>query len=183
MHLTIINGIPNDELKKHEGALEEVKMQLEKEHKVDFFTVRNMNISYCCGCFSCWLKTPGLCVFNDDMNGILKSMATSDYILYISPISAGFVTSATKKVMDRFIPNALPYIKVYDGECHHPKRYDNNVKLGIVVLDEGNVDNEAVQLIFQSFERLVKNMHSDKFFKAVAKEDEMEVIFNEISNC
>jgi multimeric flavodoxin WrbA len=182
MHLTFINGIPNDEFKKHETALEDIRKQLEKEHQVDFFTVRNMNISYCCGCFSCWTKTPGLCVFNDDMSLILKSMATTDYILYFSPLSAGFVTSDTKKVMDRFIPNVLPFIKIYDGECHHPKRYDNNIKLGVVILDDGKLDNEAVKLTFESFERLSKNMHADKFFKAVVKEDEMEVILNEISS-
>lgn len=183
MHLTLINGISNDEFKKHETNLENMKKQLEKTHEVDFFTVRNMNINYCCGCFSCWTKTPGLCVFNDDMNLILKSMATTDYIIYISPLSAGFVTSTTKRVMDRFIPNALPYIKIYDGECHHPKRYNNDIKLGVVILDDGNLDQEAVEITIKIFERLSKNMHATKFFQAVTKADEMEVILNEISNC
>jgi len=183
MHLTFVNGIPNDEFEKYETALKEVKKQLEKEHEVDFFTVRDMNITYCCGCFSCWTKTPGLCIFKDDMSSILKSMATTDYLYYISPLSAGFVTSETKKVMDRFIPNALPYIKVYDGECHHPKRYNNSIKLGVVILDEGNLESEAVELITKTFERFSKNMHATKFFKAVVKADEMEVLLNEISNC
>lgn len=183
MHLTFINGIPNDEFKKHETNLENMKKQLEKEHEVDFFTVRDMNINYCCGCFSCWTKTPGLCIFNDDMRLILKSMATTDYIIYISPLSAGFATSDTKKVMDRFIPTALPYIKIYDGECHHPKRYSNNIKLGVVILDEDKLDSKAVEITTKTFERLSKNMHATKFFHAVVKVDEMEVILNEISNC
>ena len=183
MHLTFINGIPNDEFKNYETNLENMKKQLEKTHEVDFFTVRNMNINYCCGCFSCWTKTPGLCVFNDDMNLILKSMATTDYLIYISPLSAGFVTSATKRVMDRFIPNALPYIKIYDGECHHPKRYNNDIKIWVVILDDGFLDKEAVVISIKTFERLSKNMHATKFFQAVTKADEMEVILNEISNC
>ena len=183
MQVTFISGIPNDEFEKYEAALEGMKKQLEKEHEVDFFTVRNMNISYCCGCFSCWTKTPGLCIFNDDMNLVLKSMATTDYLIYISPLSAGFITSDTKRVMDRFIPNALPYIKIYDGECHHPKRYNNNIKLGVVIVDEGDLDNEAAIITTNIFERLSKNMHATKFFKATVKADEMEVILNEISSC
>lgn len=107
----------------------------------------------------------------------------TDYIIYLSPLSAGFVTSDTKKVMDRFIPNALPYVRIYDGECHHPKRYDNNVKLGVVILDNGNLDSEAVELTIKVFERLSINMHATKFFQSVAKVDEMEVILNEISSC
>jgi multimeric flavodoxin WrbA len=183
MHLTFINGIPNDKFRNYEVAFEEMKKQLEKQHEVDFFTVRNMNISYCCGCFSCWTKTPGLCVFNDDGSLILKSMATTDYIIYLSPLSAGFVTSETKKVMDRFIPNALPYIKIYDGECHHPKRYNNSVKLGFVILDDGNVEREAVELTTKTFERLSINMHATGFFQAIIKADDMEVILNEVSSC
>ena len=183
MHLTFINGVPNDEFKKYEAALQEMKKELEKENEVDFFTVRNMNITYCCGCFSCWTKTPGLCTFNDDMSLILKSMATTDYLIYISPLSAGFVTSDTKRVMDRFIPNALPYVKVYDGECHHPKRYDNNIKLGVVILDDDNLESDAIELTTKMFERLSINMHATKFFQAVVKADEMEVILNEISSC
>ena len=35
MHLTFINGIPNDELKKHEIALEKIKKQLEKRYSSD----------------------------------------------------------------------------------------------------------------------------------------------------
>ncbi|MBC8061064.1 MAG: flavodoxin family protein [Clostridiaceae bacterium] len=183
MHLTFINGIPNEEYEEYETALKEIKTELEKEHEVVFFTARNMNINYCCGCFSCWTKTPGLCIFKDDMRLILKSMANTDCIIYVSPLSAGFVTSVTKKVMDRFIPNALPYIKIYDGECHHPSRYDNSIKLGVVILDEGNLDSEAVEITKNMFERLSKNMHATKFFHAVAKAEEMEVVLNEISSC
>jgi multimeric flavodoxin WrbA len=183
MNLTIINGIPDDNYEKYELALEKVKDELSKKHNVDLFTVRNMNISYCCGCFSCWVKTPGLCVFDDDMNLILKSMASTDYIIYFSPLTAGFVTSYTKKVMDRFIPNALPYIKIYDGECHHPQRYNNKQRLGLVILEDGNLDNEAIELTSKIFERFSINMHAPKFFKAIVNADSMGVILDEIGNC
>ena len=30
-----------------------------------------LDIHDCVGCFSCWNKTPGVCVFKDDMPGVL----------------------------------------------------------------------------------------------------------------
>jgi multimeric flavodoxin WrbA len=183
MKLTIINGIPNESYAAFEEALENLRQKLSEQNEVDLFKVRDMNISYCCGCFSCWLKTPGLCIFKDDMELVLKSMAKTDFTIYVSPIKAGFVTALTKKVMDRFIPTALPYIKIYKGECHHPKRYDNNPGLGLVILNEDGIELESVAVTNKIFERLSLNMHAPKFFKVLVKEDEMGVIQNEFTNC
>lgn len=183
MRITIINGIGNEDYKEYELAMEKVRGKLSKDHIVDLFKVRDMKINYCCGCFGCWIKTPGLCVFKDDMDQILRSMANSNYIIYVSPLNAGFITSQAKKVMDRFIPNALPYINIYDGECHHPKRYEAPQNLGLMILDDGRLDKEAVEITSGIFERFSLNMHANKFFKAVVKADEMEVLLNEVSNC
>jgi multimeric flavodoxin WrbA len=146
MNITLINGIPNEEYKEYEDALDKLKVSLQRTHTVDLFNIRNMKIAYCCGCFGCWTNTPGLCIYKDDMVNILMSMAKTDYVIYVSPLKAGFITSQTKKVMDRFIPTALPYIKIYDGECHHPMRYNNYQKLGLVILNDNNFDKEAYDL-------------------------------------
>jgi multimeric flavodoxin WrbA len=183
MNITIINGIPNDEYKEYEAALEKLKEALEKTHTVDLFNIRNMKISYCSGCFGCWTNTPGLCIYKDDMSSILRSMSKTDYTIYLSPLKAGFITSQTKKVMDRFIPSALPYIKIFDRECHHPMRYDNKQKLGLVILNDNNFEKEAYDLTVNVFDRFSRNMHATKFFNAYVRADEMEVILNEINNC
>lgn len=183
MNITIINGIPDDEYSEYQAALDNLKTSLEKTHVVDLFNVRNMKISYCCGCFGCWIKTPGLCIYKDDMSIILKSMAKTDYTIYVSPLKAGFITSQTKKVMDRFIPTALPYVKIFDGECHHPMRYDNKQKLGLIILNDDNFNREAYDLNVNVFDRLSLNMHATGFFSSYVRADEMEGIINEINNC
>lgn len=60
---------------------------------------------------------------------------------------------------------------------------NNDIKLGVVILDDGNRDSETVEITTKTFERLSKNMHATEFFQAVVKEDEMEFILNEISSC
>jgi multimeric flavodoxin WrbA len=183
MKLTIINGIPNGNYGNYEQALDQLCEKLSKENQVELFKARDMDISYCCGCFSCWVKTPGLCVFKDDMELILKSMATTDFIIYVSPIKAGFVTSLTKKVMDRFIPTALPYINIYKNECHHPKRYNNNPGLGLVILKEEGTDPDSVAITNEIFQRLSINMRTTRYFNVAVNENEMEAIQNELTHC
>ncbi|MGB7435750.1 MAG: hypothetical protein WBW49_10035, partial [Candidatus Acidiferrum sp.] len=30
--------------------------------QVQIFTLREMKLAHCLGCFDCWMKTPGICV-------------------------------------------------------------------------------------------------------------------------
>lgn len=183
MHIAIINGAPDDSWSVHEKALTKVVQRLEEKFTVDLFHSRQMNITYCCGCFSCWVKTPGLCVFKDDMEPILRSLAHADVVLYASPLSAGFITSDTKKVMDRFIPTALPYIKISNGECHHPNRYKKPKALGVLILDDGQLDEEVVGMVYEYFDRVGLNIHTDQVIKLKFNENQMGVLYDEIINC
>lgn len=183
MNITIVNGAPDETWAAHENALIKVVSQLEVDYTVDLFHSRNMNITYCCGCFSCWVKTPGKCIFKDDMDSILKSIVNADYVIFASPLEAGFITKDTKKVMDRIIPTLLPYLKNYGGECHHLTRYKPASVLGVLLLDNGNLDDEAVDMIYDYFERVSLNMHSDRVIKMIANPENMGVLYDEISHC
>ena len=80
--------------------------------------------------------------------------------------------------MDRFIPCALPYIKIYDGECHHPTRYDNKQKLGLVILNDKNFDKEAYDLTVNVFDRFSRNMHATGLFSTYVKAEGKSIIQN-----
>ena len=82
MNITIINGIKNTQADPFEMQLELACVRLSKEHKIDLFIIEDMDINYCRGCFNCWLKTPGLCMFKDDMGKILESVANTDLAAY-----------------------------------------------------------------------------------------------------
>jgi multimeric flavodoxin WrbA len=116
------------------------------------------------------------------MDEILGKYPNADFLIFATPLKAGFMTSYTKKTMDRMIPLVLPYIELFNEECHHPQRYENNPVMGIIVFDE-NSEQEAVDLTFSSMDRLNLNFHGKRVFKKLVSIKNMEeVLENEISN-
>jgi len=183
MKVTIVNGSPDDKWSKFENALDRTAKKLSKEHDISVFNVKDMDISFCCGCYSCWTKTPGRCIFKDDMEKIIRSAVKSDLLLYTSPVITGFISADTKKIMDRILPCALPFIRNFNGECHHPSRYENEPDLGVILYDDGKIDETSKGLVFDTIDRLSLNFHADRTIKVTATEENLsEVLENEIRN-
>lgn len=88
------------------------------------YSVKEDDLKPCIGCFSCWLKTPGLCIINDVGRDISKDIINCDLLIIVSKISSGCYSPAVKKVLDRHIPSILPFLKVVNGEMHHSPRYN-----------------------------------------------------------
>lgn len=40
----------------------------------EYIATADMNIAHCVGCNFCWLKTPGICVFDDDYKQLLEKI-------------------------------------------------------------------------------------------------------------
>ncbi len=100
----------------------------EAAQKVGFETKRLLldfdHIQPCVGCFDCWVKTPGLCIqTKDNANSICRDFARSDAVLLLSKVTYGSHSPDVKAMLDRIIPNALPFFETVEGEMHHPKRY------------------------------------------------------------
>jgi multimeric flavodoxin WrbA len=104
----------------------------EKQYDFKHYCVDKNDLHCCIGCFSCWLKTPGLCVFNDISRDINRNFIESDYVIFVTPIKYGCYSTAIKRVLDRSIPNILPFFKKINGEVHHAPRYDKYPQLVMV---------------------------------------------------
>lgn len=92
--------------------------------EVKAFALAGMDIKACRGCFSCWVKTPGRCVItDDDQEPILRATASSDLVIWLTPITFGGYSPELKKALDRIIPILLPFFIKVRGEMHHPQRY------------------------------------------------------------
>ncbi|MCI5123043.1 MAG: hypothetical protein D3925_00840 [Candidatus Electrothrix sp. AR5] len=92
--------------------------------EVKVFRLRYITINHCIGCFKCWLKTPGECIYTNDAGSeILQAVLDSDILVLFTPVIFGGYSSELKKILDRFLPLALPFIKKMYGETHHPRRY------------------------------------------------------------
>lgn len=156
----IIDGRDNPDV---DFATEISQLLIPKENKTDYdyFTLKDMNINYCIGCWDCWVKTPGICRLKDDHALVLKSLINSQHVLFISNVRTGFVTSTLKKTLDRIIPTALPYIKEYKNESHHYQRYENSAKFHVLLLEDILTTKNEVNLIEDYFNRLSLNFYTD----------------------
>lgn len=87
--------------------------------------LKGKKINHCLGCFTCWTKTPGVCVHKkDDMPELLEKIRQADITVYATPLYIFTVTGLMKDFMDRHLPLVQPYI-VKEGERYtHPSRYD-----------------------------------------------------------
>ncbi len=79
----------------------------------------------CTGCFSCWLKTPGKCaVTSDGVNDIARKAMQAHAVVLLSEITFGGFSADIKAFLDRSVQNVLPFFETYEGEVHHPMRYE-----------------------------------------------------------
>jgi multimeric flavodoxin WrbA len=116
------------------------------------FALAGMDIKPCRGCFSCWVKTPGICVIRDDgQESILRAWAEADLIAVLTPITFGGYAPELKKALDRIIPVLLPFFIKIGGETHHPQRYPLRRRLlAIGTQKRDDADSES------NFRRLVR---------------------------
>lgn len=100
--------------------------------EVEIFYANDLKINPCKGDFSCWIRTPGRCIHDDDMAWLLPKVTQADITVWASPIYCDGVTGTIKNLMERLLPMALPYFEIRDGHIRHPGR--DGVKLGKIVL-------------------------------------------------
>lgn len=70
-------------------------------HTVKTIEVGNASIHPCVGCETCHGKTPGKCIFNDDMTAFYADIAEADTLIFSSPIYFFTVNAQTKLFIDR----------------------------------------------------------------------------------
>jgi hypothetical protein len=183
VNIIFVNGINHDpQWRPYEEALEAIKTELE-DHSVslEYFPIREMNFGYCQGCWDCWTKTPGRCRLKDEGEKYLKAFSKADKILFFSPIVAGFISSETKRALDRFIPNVLPHITIYRDECHHVQRYPGREpELGIVLLGDRAQKAKESEMIFRNFDRIQRNMRTEKAIRSFISPDSNKELVDEI---
>jgi putative sterol carrier protein/putative NADPH-quinone reductase len=96
--------------------------------------LKGKEINYCIGCFTCWTKTPGVCIHKDDMPELLEKMRPADILVYASPLYVYTVTAQMKAFMDRTIPLLSPYIIKRGDQFIHPRRFEDEWPKKVVLI-------------------------------------------------
>lgn len=180
MNVTLINGNPEDGSNEFDTYAENLTKKL-KSQGIDTtcFSLSEKQIIPCTGCWGCWIKTPGECVFEDDSMAIRKQVIQSDWVIFMSPLRMGFTSALLKKLQDKFIPLLHPYIKLVNNECHHEKRYDHYPKLGLLYAPEEDTDSEDLAIVSDIYHRFALNFISEfKLFKSI--DEPVESLIHEI---
>ena len=143
--VTILDGTRPGE-KNLEPLLGVLKDQLKRTGaEVQTFTLRQIKLAHCIGCFGCWVETPGLCVEADAGREITKTVSHSQTVILFTPITFGGYSSELKRMVDRLVPLSLPHFTLFQGEVHHNPRYPDPPRLmGIGVQHEANSEEEAI---------------------------------------
>lgn len=100
------------------------------------------NIRHCLGCFSCWTKTPGICIQKDDMSALLNKLLDADLLLYATPLYFFTVSGLLKDFMDRMLPLSNPEINQNDVRYGHPSRYVRYSEQRVVLISSCGFPNQ-----------------------------------------
>ncbi len=161
MNIILLNGNPDMGDRAFDRYVASFIKELSgRGHQARAFTLRDMDIRYCTGCWTCWLKTPGECVHRDDMPGVYRAVMASDLLVFASPLIMGFVSGTLKRANERLIPLIHPYLDLVQGECHHRGRYARYPGLGLLLRKEAETDEEDIRITTDIYRREGVNFRS-----------------------
>ncbi|HBV87153.1 MAG TPA: flavodoxin family protein [Desulfosporosinus sp.] len=130
----------------------------QKGFEVELMESSADNLTFCMGCFGCWIKKPGECVINDGIAQINRSVMNSDVVIYLNPIIFGHFSPNIKNIIDRGLPNMLPFfITRPDGSTMHPPRYDS-YPAQIIIGYGDEITDEDKQLFMDITKRHRRNI-------------------------
>lgn len=161
MNILVLNGSPKS---KNSNTLQITAAFLDglnsnESNSVELVDISKSEIGHCLGCHACWTKTPGQCIFKDDMAELIEKYVNADLVIWSFPLYYFGMPSKIKAFFDRLLPTNLPTMSVYeDGTNGHPPRCDLSHQRHVLISTcgfysiKGNYDG-----LFQQFEILFDN--------------------------
>jgi multimeric flavodoxin WrbA len=182
MKVTILNGNPDASNTIFDDYLNKLSDTLSSDsNEVIIFTLRDMNLKYCRGCWGCWVQTPGECVVKDDTRKIRRQYINSDLVLFASPVFMGFTSALLKRAHDKLLALIHPYLELVDGEVHHLARYDKYPLMALLLEKGEDVDEEDIKIISDIYRRDAINFKTSFCFTKFTS-DSVEEVSNEINS-
>jgi len=128
---------------------------------VELFYTKKLNINPCQGCFTCWLKTPGVCFQKDDMQMLHPKLRQADIWVLATPLYVDAMTGPMKNLLDRLIPLVQPFIELRDGHCRHPLREGRKSGKVVLVSNSGFWEMDNFDPLLVHMKAICKNMGTE----------------------
>ncbi len=128
---------------------------------VELFYTKKLEINPCQGEFNCWLKTPGKCFQQDDMQMLLPKLVEADVLVLATPLYVDGVTGPMKNLLDRILPLAQPFFELRDGHCRHPGRNGSKDSKLVLVSNCGFWEMDNFEPLLVHMQAVCKNMGSE----------------------
>ncbi len=178
MKVLIINGNPKIDLSAFDQFLESVlSVGIKHNLETEIVHLREFDLHDCIGCYSCWLKTPGVCFRSDGMEIILKKYLAADVVVLASPIVMGFTSSLLKCFSDRLLPLIHPFLYLKEDRMGHVPRYTHYPQTVLILGEQESGDADSLSVVkevYQKSSRDLKNIFSTG--------DNVEEVVNEIAS-
>ena len=127
MKVIALNSSPRDEGVSKTGMLLDALVEGMREAGAEVETIhlRQKKINNCMGCFTCWSKSPGICVHKDDMTReLFPKWLEADIAVYATPLYHFTVNASMKAFIERTLPILEPFIHRLDAKSFHPLRHN-----------------------------------------------------------
>lgn len=179
MKISILNGNSNAENKRFDSYIEQLTALLnERGQEARTLLLRDMKLNYCIGCYTCWLKTPGICIFKDDGEKVLSEYINSDFVIFASPVVMGFISALLKGMQERMLPLMHPYLYVEKDRSQHVPRYEKYPDCGLLLSEDGNFGEAGTEII----DKVFKSSKTRRLVFTKTIETNPEEIVDEICN-
>jgi putative NADPH-quinone reductase len=161
MKIIVINAAPRMESGNTQVMLNPFLVGMRSQGaEVDIALLARKKIKPCIGCFTCYAKTPGVCIHADDMPALVERVRRADLMVLATPVYLDGMTSLAKIFMDRLVVFLDPHFLADGGRLHHPLRWRFPEKMFLVSVC-GYPGLENFQPLQFHMERIARNMHAD----------------------
>ncbi len=152
MKILAVNGSPRGAKGNTERILQPfLEGAREAGAETETIYLKDKKINYCLGCFTCWTKTPGVCVHKDDMPELLETIQQADIMVYATPLYVFTVTAQMKTFMDRHIPVLDPHIIKRGDQYIHPSRYEERGRKVVLISNCGYPERHHFSGLVETF--------------------------------
>lgn len=133
MKVLAINSSPNKDKGNTALILNPFLEGMKEEGaEVELHYTKDLNINPCNADVSCWMKTSGKCILDDDMSWLAPKAIKADILVLATPVYCDGINSHMQMFLERLLPRGLPSIELREGHTRHPHREVTRGKLVLV---------------------------------------------------